>query len=126
MIQYRGMQEEMERQLKGEASEKVGEREGGREVKTKKKKRGKLIITFLILLVAIAGYGYYWYQDTNALRQEAIGLIDRAQKFEVLNKAVEKEQSRCENFISQQEGDFGSFEYCKKFIEWADLNSPVE
>jgi len=65
-------------------------------------------------------YGYYWYKETNVLRLNAISVIDKADHLDILENAVNAERARCENFISQQEGDFGSFEYCKKLINWAD------
>jgi predicted negative regulator of RcsB-dependent stress response len=92
-------------------------------VKPKKNIKFRLKGVILILLIAVIGYGYFWYQDTNTLRQEATSVLESAEKFDVLSKALNEELDRCKTFISEQEGDFGSFEYCKKFIEWANSNS---
>jgi len=64
-----------------------------------------------------------WYEQTNTLRLEAQNILDRADKFDVLKNTIVTEQDRCEKFIAPKEGDFGSFEYCKKFINWADALS---
>jgi hypothetical protein len=77
--------------------------------------------TFLVLIIIIIGggaYGYFWLQKNNELRMEAEEVIERAQRFEVILSSLNSERDRCEEFISQKEGDFGSFEYCKKFIDW--------
>jgi len=88
---------------------------------TKKKVSTKSKVYFILglILIGIIVYGYYWYRQTNTLRLEAQAVADRAEKFDVLENAIKAERGRCENFIAQKEGDFGSFEYCKKFIDWA-------
>lgn len=80
----------------------------------------KVYLVLLVIICGIGGYGYWWFKDTNALRMKAIGIIEQAQKYDILQSAVKGERMRCENFIAQKEGDFGSFEYCKKLIDWSD------
>ena len=88
------------------------------------KKKGvfkwKAYFVLIIILLGAGLYGYFWYQKTNALRVEAESVILKAEKFDGLNAALQAEQDRCKDFIVQKEGDFGSFEYCKKFILWAE------
>ncbi len=79
----------------------------------------RIIIIILLILVFIFGiYLYFWIRSTQKIQVEAKNTIENAIKYNILKEKIEKEKSRCENFISQQEGDFGSFEYCKKFIDW--------
>lgn len=80
----------------------------------------KVYLVLSVIVFAAGAYGYWWFQNTNALRVEAEAVVGQAQKYETLQSAVNNERTRCENFIAQKEGDFGSFEYCKKFIDWTD------
>jgi len=89
------------------------------EPKKKGSLKWKVYLALVIALLGAGAYGYYWLNQTRALRQEAVIVIQKAEKFDVLKSAVEEEQARCENFITQKQGDFGSFEYCKKFVDWA-------
>ena len=87
-----------------------------------KGKKAKLIL-FLILFIIIFSlglYGYFWFRSTQEMRIEAKNIIRDAENFKVLEEQIKTEKSRCENFISQKEGDFGSFEYCQKFIDWTN------
>lgn len=76
-------------------------------------------VIFILILIGAGIYGYIWYRQAKTLSLEAQAVLDRAQKFDVLDGAVKAEQDRCEKLIAQKEGDFSSFEYCKKFIDWA-------
>lgn len=94
------------------------------------KKSGSLkwkvyLLLFFIVLGAVA-YGYFWYEKTNALRNEAEQVIEWAQKFDVLQSAIKDERARCEQFIAQKEGDFGIFEYCKKFLNWVENTNIIQ
>jgi len=88
------------------------------------KKKGSLKVKIhlvLILLLLIGGaYGYYWVKKTNNLRVEAVNTIEKAEKFDALKSSIDVERERCKNFIVQEQGDFSSFEYCKKFIDWSE------
>jgi uncharacterized protein HemX len=90
-----------------------------------KPKRGslkwKVYLVFLVFVLCAGAYGYWWIQETNSLRDEAQQVIEQAGKYDTLQAKVKNEHTRCENFIAQKEGDFGSFEYCKKFIDWSDI-----
>ncbi len=85
----------------------------------------KAYLALAVVALVASGYGYWWIQKTNDLRKEAEGIAQQAQKYETLKSAVKSERARCENFIAQKEGDFGSFEYCKRFIDWTDNVSDI-
>jgi len=93
-------------------------------IQSKPKKKGKLkwkiYLILLLLLVGGVVYGYYWYQGTNTLRLEAKNVVEQANKYDALKTNIINESQRCKGFISQEQGDFGSFEYCKKFIQYAN------
>jgi uncharacterized protein YpmS len=78
-----------------------------------------LIILILILALSIV-YVYFQHQFTQKLKSEARQVIERAEMYDIVSEKINSERSRCENFIIQEEGDFGSFEYCRKFINWSD------
>ncbi len=88
------------------------------------KKKGslkvKILLVFLVLVIGAGVYGYFWAKKTNALRSEAINTIEKAEKFDTLKSKIDFERERCKNFIVQEQGDFSSFEYCKKFIDWSE------
>ena len=97
------------------------------EENTHKQKKGSLkwkaYFVLIIIVLGAGAYGYFWYQKTNALRAEAKTALLKAEKLDGLRGAIQAEQDRCKDFIAQKEGDFGSFEYCKKFINWAEKQS---
>jgi uncharacterized protein HemX len=94
-------------------------------VDTSLKKKGslkfKVYLILILLIVGLGAYGYYWFKETNILRIEAQEVINKAQQYDTLYSVVNEERKRCQNFITQEKGDFGSFEYCKKFIDWTDI-----
>lgn len=79
-----------------------------------------LLFAGVLLVLGAALYGFFWYKNAVALRNEAQDVLERAERYETLKQEIEEEKGRCEMFISQQEGDFGSFEYCQKFLQWTD------
>ena len=89
-------------------------------VKKKGSFKKKALLFLVLLFIGLGIYGYLWYQKTNELRYEAQSVIESALKFDVLQTAVNSERERCKNFITQEVGDFGSFEYCQAFIQWAN------
>ena len=78
----------------------------------------KLYLTIIIILIVASAYGYFWFTKNQKLVNEAQQLVEQSKKYESLNTAIQEELDRCDKFISQKEGDFGSFEYCQKFINW--------
>lgn len=81
------------------------------------------IITIIIIALVVLGfgvYGYFWFQSTNSMRAKAEAVVGDAKQYNLLKDKIQAENSRCKNFISQKEGDFGSFEYCQKYIEWSE------
>lgn len=88
--------------------------------------RIKLVIFLLIIILGIAGYGYYRYKGVISIEQKAQGVLSEIQtlreqnnRYKGISEAITAENNRCQVFITQKEGDFSSFEYCKKFIQWA-------
>ena len=80
----------------------------------------KLIIILILLVIASGTCLYFWYGSTSKLRQEAREVIKEAKSYTALKEYLGEEYDRCQEFIAQKEGDFGSFEYCKNFIEWVN------
>jgi len=86
------------------------------------KLKWKIAIIVAVLLIAFIGYGYNWFTNVNRRDQEAKLLISGADYGNKLKVIVQSEYTRCQDFIIQKQGDFGSFEYCKKFIDWTNSN----
>lgn len=82
----------------------------------KRKVQIGLGVAFALLLI----YGYWWVSSTSELRAEALILAEQAEQYESLVESIASEKDRCESFITQGQGDFASFEYCKAFITWAN------
>ncbi|MFH0740164.1 MAG: hypothetical protein V1819_03625 [bacterium] len=89
-------------------------------VEKKKSWKRKIHLVCILLIIGAGICGYFWIKKTNNLRLEAINVIERAEKFDTLKSGINVERDRCKNFIIQEQGDFSSFEYCKKFINWVD------
>jgi len=83
----------------------------------------KIKIALLIILLLAGSYWYWWYDQTIKLRMEALQVVDDAESFTRIHSAIEVEFLRCQQFITQSEGDFGSFEYCTSFITWVNDNN---
>ncbi len=81
------------------------------------------VVAFVIFLTA---FGYYKYVQYSNWRTEAIQAIEKVtadtaelEALQVLQGEVRAETDRCKDFISQQQGEFGEFQYCQHFIEWS-------
>lgn len=90
----------------------------------------KVVLALLIVLLGLGGYLYYWYSGVLDLQQRSMIAVDENTKLktsvdrlEVLQNSLDAEYKRCQEFIIQSEGDFGSFEYCKRVINWINDNS---
>ncbi|MBU1031308.1 hypothetical protein KKE03_00050 [Patescibacteria group bacterium] len=83
----------------------------------------KILILFILIFAALTAAAYFWYQKTNKLLIEAQQNIEDARKYKLIKKAQDAEKTRCQEFINQKEGDFESFEYCKRFIDWSNQNN---
>ena len=88
-----------------------------------KRWRWKIAVSFILLIILALGYGYYWFTGVTRRDHEAKTLISEAAYGKNLSAAIQNEYDRCQNFIVQKQGDFSSFEYCKKFIEWVNNNN---
>lgn len=82
----------------------------------------KVKLVILIILIAAGSYFWYWYTQTIELRKEAEQVVQDAERFTEVEGIINTEFTRCQDFITQSEGEFGSFEYCKRFIDWVDEN----
>lgn len=84
-------------------------------------------VTVLICLVVFAaGYIYLWIQNFRNLLDESKAAISRQEQLEVENQdfgavkiKIQEQVTNCNALIIQGSGDFGQFEYCKKYIEWS-------
>ncbi|MFT7557499.1 MAG: ABC-type phosphate/phosphonate transport system permease subunit [Planctomycetota bacterium] len=86
--------------------------------KPKKKRKWK----WYLLLIILAGivYGYFWYQGVHKRDISAQEALQMQETYSALINALDSEYSRCKGFIAQETGNFGSFEYCKGFLDWAE------
>jgi len=80
----------------------------------------KLLLTFILIFIGFLVWFYLWFTNTLALRNQAQEVVDQAGNYQILEDYIDQEYTRCQEFIAQKEGDFGSFEYCKNFIEWVN------
>lgn len=94
------------------------------EDKTKEKKpfpiRLALFLIISILIIGSIWYGSYWYSSTQKTLNEAQRRIEQANAYESLLQKIEDEHRRCQQFIAQEQGEFGEFQYCQRFIEWVN------
>ncbi len=79
------------------------------------------------LLISLISFGYYKYVQYSNWRTEAIRAIEKVsadtaqlEALQLIQDEVEAEANRCKDFISQQQGEFGEFQYCQNFIDWAE------
>lgn len=88
-----------------------------------KKKFPFRIVFFIIVCLSILGvvwYGYYWYTNTVSKSRQAEKVLVDSQNYQILSSQINTELARCQAFIAQEQGEFGQFEYCKRFINWAN------
>ena len=72
----------------------------------------KKFFIIAIVVVILSGALYFYFQQAQVA-------IPKAQKFDNLNNAINTEQARCQSFVGSGSGDFGQFEYCKRFLDWS-------
>lgn len=83
-------------------------------------KAKRIFIIGLVFSFVVAGIaGYFWYRNIMKTNQEVTMLLPKAEMFDTLNQAILSEQTRCHSFIGSGSGDFGQFEYCKRFLDWS-------
>ena len=80
----------------------------------------KVITAALILLVILAFIGYFLLSGILKENAQAKIVLSQSEKYQMIKKSILDEYDRCQGFISQSKGDFGSFEYCKRFIDWTN------
>ena len=88
-------------------------------MKKKTSIKWKIYLVVILLVIGVGVYGYFWVKNTNDLRTKATAVIKEANQYQVLDTAIRDEQNRCKTLVTQESGDFSSFEYCKKFIDWS-------
>ncbi|OGJ51551.1 hypothetical protein A2335_03700 [Candidatus Peregrinibacteria bacterium RIFOXYB2_FULL_32_7] len=90
----------------------------------KKPHSWKLKSILFLLIIALGGaiYFYFWLSHANELRQNAQIVIDKVERYEILIQELKNENDRCQDFITQRQGDFGDFEYCKGYVNWYENN----
>jgi len=87
---------------------------------SKKSWKFKLLFIFILIFISVLVWFYFWFTNTLILRNQAQEVVNQAENYQVLEDYIDQEYNRCQEFITQKEGDFGSFEYCKNFIEWVN------
>jgi len=80
----------------------------------------KIYIGLAVAGVILLGLGYWWISSLMNQAAEGQVMSDKAAQYDVLLNDIDVERDRCEKLISQQEGEFGDFEYCKQYVEWAN------
>ena len=95
---------------------------------SKDTKLKKSLYFFVVaIFIFLISFGYYKYVKYTNWRTEAIQAIEKVstdtaelEALQVLQAEVKAEADRCKDFISQQQGEFGEFQYCQHFIEWSE------
>lgn len=100
-----------------------------------KKSRIKKWLKIILVLIVIGGglYVYFWYTNIQGLQEEANQALEASQssQAEIISLRNYKEQvdlefTRCQTFISEEEGSFGEFEYCQSFLDWAKKTVKID
>ena len=84
------------------------------------KRSWKVKLVLVLIIIGLLIFLYFWFVNSLKLRNQAQEVINRAENYQVLEDYLNQEYDRCQEFIAQKEGDFGSFEYCQGFIDWAN------
>lgn len=95
------------------------------------KKRLKAIFSLILILALLASstYLFVWVNDIKKREIEVSKLsLETEQNIQELisgkraTELIYREFNRCQSFITDEQGNFGQFEYCKGFIGWAREN----
>lgn len=90
------------------------------ENKTRLSWKTKVILVCIIFLISFGAYSYFWYQGVIKRDLQSRGYIADSQAYAVVLEKINQEKERCQVLITQKEGVFSDFEYCKGFIAWSD------
>ena len=84
--------------------------------------RIKPYLAFASVIILSVGAAYFWGLRSSMLKleKEAEANIQKARNFDVLKDGFLKQKTECQEFLSQQEGNFNQFSYCQKFIEFIE------
>ena len=77
-------------------------------------------LALIILVLFLTGVGVYHFVQVRKMFRQAREFSIKEQQFNQITKSINDQYKTCQNLISQQQGNFGSFEYCKQYIEWAN------
>ncbi len=71
--------------------------------------RMKIILfeTLLILIVAVAFWGYYSLSSDK---------LKKAEEITKESEIIKQEKERCTALVAQEGGDFDDYDYCKRFL----------
>jgi hypothetical protein len=82
--------------------------------------RIKPYLIFFSAIILAGGGAYFWGLRSSMLKIEerAKQSIEKAEEYDALKQMIEKEKTRCLEFLSQQEGNFVEYSYCQKLVDW--------
>lgn len=81
-----------------------------------------MVLVFIAALVGAGLFGYIKIKRMKQQNENAQMVIADAQKYQNIMARIYEERNRCENFIAQQSGNFGEFEYCRAFLDWSGVS----
>lgn len=87
-------------------------------------KKISLLILLAIIIIAVI-WVLSWYTKTQKTYRQSQSIVLDYEKWAHVQETIQQEYDRCQQFISQQQGDFGSFQYCEKFLEWSKANNLI-
>lgn len=83
-------------------------------------------IGLVLLLIASGGYGYYQFTQLQQWYSDAQSAIENQQQanyaisdYVFLRMQIEEKEKYCQEFLASEAGEFGEFEFCKRYIEWS-------
>lgn len=87
----------------------------------------KKVLLLILLVIIFAGliYFFVWYAKVQKVYKQSKTITMDYDQLANMQEIIQNEYDRCQSFISQQQGDFGSFEYCKKYLEWSKENQLI-
>lgn len=71
--------------------------------------RMKLRLVVILLCIGVVGSGFLWIRTLYRENKDARSVLDA-------HTDVMTELARCDTLLSQPQGEFDEYEYCKKFV----------
>jgi len=84
-----------------------------------------LALAILTLILAAITYGYYLKTKVESLKTEKAFLSEQVTNqvnATIMLDSLKSEYIRCQKVVTQEQGKFAEFEYCKGLIKWFDTN----